>query len=264
MRFIINLTIVFDPENKLLLLKNNDELTVGLSKPAARLLTELIKNNKEVLTREVLIKRVWEDYGFSPSSATLSNHISELRKAFETAGGSKDVIMTISRIGFKMDAEIHPELKSIKKIDQPPSIDIDMREINLHTNKNDELKHVPLLSKKGPRNHVKLASLFILAISIVVIFVITLKSRNKEPALIFTQDKCNVYALNNEYGYINAQNKINNILDKEGIECSNINSDVYYMEYRARNEIGKMTFIAVCNIGKNGIYVSCNNYKSIE
>ncbi|WP_447872526.1 hypothetical protein [Serratia fonticola] len=35
------------------------------------------------------MKHVWEDYGFSPSSATLSNHVSELRKAFEALGGQQ-------------------------------------------------------------------------------------------------------------------------------------------------------------------------------
>lgn len=264
MRFIINLTIVFDRENNLLLLKNNDKLTVGLSKPAGRLLTELIKNNKEVLTREILIKRVWEDYGFSPSSATLSNHISELRKAFEAAGGSKDVIMTIPRIGFKMDAEIHPELKSITNTGEPPSLNIKVPEINLHTNKNEELKPAPALSKKKPRKHIKLALFFIVVIGIVTTFVITFKSRGNEPSLILTQDKCNVYSLNDKHRYIDAKNEIKNRLDNEGINCSKINRDIYYMEYRHSNEIGKITFMAVCTVGKKGRYVSCENYKSIE
>ncbi|WP_438439668.1 winged helix-turn-helix domain-containing protein [Klebsiella pneumoniae] len=83
MKYIINFTITFDPDSRLLKLRNKDQLTIELSKPATRLLIELIKNNKNEMPRETLIKHVWEDYGFSPSSATLSNHISELRKAFE-------------------------------------------------------------------------------------------------------------------------------------------------------------------------------------
>ncbi|MDQ4988180.1 winged helix-turn-helix domain-containing protein [Klebsiella pneumoniae] len=78
MKYIINFTITFDPDSRLLKLRNKDQLTIELSKPATRLLIELIKNNKNEMPRETLIKHVWEDYGFSPSSATLSNHISEL------------------------------------------------------------------------------------------------------------------------------------------------------------------------------------------
>lgn len=68
------------------------------------------------MPRETLIKHVWEDYGFSPSSATLSNHISELRKAFEALGINKDILITVPRVGFKMEAEIHPETKN-KELD---------------------------------------------------------------------------------------------------------------------------------------------------
>ncbi|MFS4685630.1 winged helix-turn-helix domain-containing protein [Klebsiella quasipneumoniae subsp. similipneumoniae] len=38
------------------------------------------------MTRETLIKHVWEDYRSLSSSATLSNHISELRKALKHLG----------------------------------------------------------------------------------------------------------------------------------------------------------------------------------
>ncbi|WP_446919370.1 winged helix-turn-helix domain-containing protein, partial [Klebsiella pneumoniae] len=106
----------FDPDSRLLKLRNKDQLTIELSKPATRLLIELIKNNKNEMTRETLIKHVWEDYGFSPSSATLSNHISELRKAFEALGINKDILITVPRVGFKMEAEIHPETKN-KELD---------------------------------------------------------------------------------------------------------------------------------------------------
>lgn len=116
MKYIINFTITFDPDSRLLKLRNKDQLTIELSKPATRLLIELIKNNKNEMTRETLIKHVWEDYGFSPSSATLSNHISELRKAFEALGINKDILITVPRVGFKMEAEIHPETKN-KELD---------------------------------------------------------------------------------------------------------------------------------------------------
>lgn len=86
MKYIINLTIIFDPKGRELVLKNDSQLSLGLSKPATRLLNELVNNSNIDLSRDQLIKRVWEDYGFSPSNATLNNHISELRKAFEFRG----------------------------------------------------------------------------------------------------------------------------------------------------------------------------------
>ena len=58
MKYIINFTITFDPDSRLLKLRNKDQLTIELSKPATRLLIELIKNNKNEMTRETLIKHV--------------------------------------------------------------------------------------------------------------------------------------------------------------------------------------------------------------
>ena len=46
MKYIINFTITFDPDSRLLKLRNKDQLTIELSKPATRLLIELIKTIK--------------------------------------------------------------------------------------------------------------------------------------------------------------------------------------------------------------------------
>ncbi len=51
MKYIINFTITFDPDSRLLKLRNKDQLTIELSKPATRLLIELIKNNKNEMPR---------------------------------------------------------------------------------------------------------------------------------------------------------------------------------------------------------------------
>ncbi|WP_431225008.1 winged helix-turn-helix domain-containing protein [Serratia sp. L9] len=108
MNYIINLTITFDPENRALVLENDIQQSVELSKPATRLLSELINNNRVNLNRDDILKSVWEDYGFSPSNASLNNHISELRKALTSLGMNKNIIFTVPRVGFRMDAEIHP------------------------------------------------------------------------------------------------------------------------------------------------------------
>ncbi|MGL6013805.1 MAG: winged helix-turn-helix domain-containing protein, partial [Shewanella oncorhynchi] len=78
MKYIINLVLFFDSNTRMLALKNDDTLSMELSKPANRLLCELIINNNITLAREDIIKKVWADYGFSTSVATLNNNISEL------------------------------------------------------------------------------------------------------------------------------------------------------------------------------------------
>ncbi len=119
MIYIINTIIAFDPVTRNLSLKNDAQLSVELSKPATRLLSELIEHNHATLLREDLIKSVWEDYGFSPSKGNLSNSISELRKAFTSLGLHQEIIITVPRTGFKLEAEIHPLVKYEKKLPKP-------------------------------------------------------------------------------------------------------------------------------------------------
>ena len=180
------------------MLRNNNQLTVGLSNPATRLLNELIKNNKVELTRETLIKHVWEDYGFSPSSATLSNHISELRKAFEVLGVSKNILITVPRIGFKMEAEIHPETKALKEKELAATEKIEMipPSLELVSEGNTAPPLIDAKSEKTPyrmKKSVLFLTLALVSIATATAFVVL--TRDDEPTLVDVQDKCNIYTL---------------------------------------------------------------------
>ncbi|WP_196062173.1 MULTISPECIES: winged helix-turn-helix domain-containing protein [unclassified Serratia (in: enterobacteria)] len=264
MKYIINLTLIFDPESRLLMLRNNTQLTVGLSNPATRLLSELIKNNKTELTREILLKHVWEDFGFSPSGATLSNHISELRKAFEALGMSKDILLTVPRIGFKLDAEIHPETKLAKESasaehielqpsSQPATVDnVAAAGVNISSKK-------PLRRLKIPA----LSLLFVLCVTAAAAAWMTL-SKNEQPALIGIQDKCHIYTLNEGKHEPVQSDRARKMLTDEGIDCTQTDLDIYYMEARPTNEFHKIYFLSVCTKNSDMNYKNCNNFKQVE
>ena len=247
------------------MLRNNNQLTVGLSNPATRLLNELIKNNKIELTRETLIKHVWEDYGFSPSSATLSNHISELRKAFEALGISKNILITVPRIGFKMEAEIHPEITTPKE----PAAAENIEHIPYPREPVPKGKIEPLLidteSEKTPRRMKKpviFISLALVAIAAATTFVTLTK--DDEPTLVGVQDKCNIYFLDDNKQSTELFDKVRKMLASEKIDCSQIERDIFYTEARPANELLKVNFMAACTKIENMNYKNCNNYKSVE
>ncbi|RZF16042.1 winged helix-turn-helix domain-containing protein [Serratia marcescens] len=267
MKYIINLTIIFEPESKLLLLRNNNQLTVGLSNPATRLLNEFIKNNKIELTREDLIKRVWEDYGFSPSSATLSNHISELRKAFETLGVSKNILITVPRIGFKMEAEIHPETK------EPGGPDATEKIGNILSSHGP----APILRSDATSLLIKTDSdkhpvrgkllLFLLTLSLITIAItITLIAlpQDDKPMLIGVHNQCKIYTLNGDKHGTEQLDSAKKILTTERIDCTKTDFEIYYMEARPTNNVLKVNFIAACTKNDNSSYKNCNNYKFVE
>ncbi|HEI8821975.1 TPA: winged helix-turn-helix domain-containing protein [Serratia marcescens] len=265
MIYIINLTIIFDPDSRLLMLRNNDQLTIVLSKPATRLLIELIKNNKNELARETLIKHVWEDYGFSPSSATLSNHISELRKAFEALGGSKEILITVPRVGFKMDTEIHPETKlpkedaSVETTEPTVTASEPVRQENVAPDFTDSDHKITLRPTLKPILHLTLAVLAIVA----AITLITL-NRDKEPMLVGVQDKCNFYTLDDNQLSDEQSARARKMLSDAKIGCTQENRDIYYMEARPANDKLKVYFMAVCTKNTDMNYKSCHNYRLIE
>ncbi|MFB5174314.1 winged helix-turn-helix domain-containing protein [Erwinia amylovora] len=114
MNYIINHNLCFDSLNGLLKLTDNSDSTLQLSRPGTRLLTELIIHAGEIITREDLIKKVWEDHDLTPSGSNLSNHISLLRKAFSQLAVTEIMITTIPKVGFRLDAVVSVE-KSIHR-----------------------------------------------------------------------------------------------------------------------------------------------------
>lgn len=106
MDYLIHQTIHFDSINGLLKLIDNENSTIKLSRPGSRLLTELITHCGNTMTREELLQRVWEEHGLRPSGSNLSNHISLLRKTFTQLGVNENIIITVPKKGFRLDAEV--------------------------------------------------------------------------------------------------------------------------------------------------------------
>ena len=81
MFFICNNSLLFDPEAHAISIVGQPESVLTLSAPAVRLLQEFIRHKGRDLSREELITRVWEEFGFTPSGNNLNKAVSELRKA---------------------------------------------------------------------------------------------------------------------------------------------------------------------------------------
>jgi len=106
MFFICNNSLLFDPEAKTISIVGQPESVLTLSMPAVRLLQEFIKNRRYDLSREELITRVWDNFGFKPSGSNLNRAVSELRKSFHILGDNHEFIVTVPRFGFRFDADV--------------------------------------------------------------------------------------------------------------------------------------------------------------
>lgn len=247
MIYIINLAVIFDPDNRLLTLKNDTQYSISLSKPATRLLSELVVNNRTNLARDDLLKSVWEDYGFSPSNANLNNHVSELRKAFISLGMGKDIISTVPRVGLRMDADIYPEVKS-------PSEVILSNEVVNNASGTIFSKMVTLI-EQPPRRFLLNKNLIITiftTISCMLIFCIVMVcffnySRGEDISLLITHRKCSVYNLGETKPYNNDAVKIIKKMESEGVGYSREDIDIFYIETDSNKESVKIRLIAACS-----------------
>lgn len=130
MFFICNNSLLFDPEAHAISLVGQPESLLTLSAPAVRLLQEFIKHKGHDLSREELITRVWEEFGFTPSGNNLNKAVSELRKSFQALGEGYEFIVTVPRYGFRFEADVifqpgeriqpaEPQPPSVAKVEKP-------------------------------------------------------------------------------------------------------------------------------------------------
>jgi DNA-binding winged helix-turn-helix (wHTH) protein len=106
MIYLIENKILFNPEDNTLSLQNDPENQVSISNPARRVLLLLIEQQGVVVQRDILFKKVWDDYGLVSSNNNLNHCISKLRKVINTLGHTDDVIITVPKVGFLLKKEI--------------------------------------------------------------------------------------------------------------------------------------------------------------
>jgi DNA-binding winged-HTH domains len=74
---------------------------VHLSDNMSRCLYVLLQNRDQVVTKEVLLKEVWERNGVIVTETSIRQTLSQLRRALTSVGLEHDVIFTLPRQGYK-------------------------------------------------------------------------------------------------------------------------------------------------------------------
>ena len=77
-----------------------DGQVVPLQPREFRLLEELMRNNDRVVTRTMLLERVW-GFHFDPQTNIVETHISRMRAKLNE-GGKQDLVETVRGVGYRM------------------------------------------------------------------------------------------------------------------------------------------------------------------
>lgn len=239
MHFIFNNSFLFNPDTQQLCLFDQAESAVTLSAPSARLLQEFIHHNGQDLSRDALIKHVWEDYGFTPSGNNLNKSISEIRRGIESLGISCQPIVTIPKYGFRFEAEISC-LADESGEKKQPAVPFG-EETEHHNNASTHFKplgrYIKLLLLLGV--------IFSLGVGIRAVF-----TRHTLPvsSLISAAghiDKCRLW-LSYNHDSSTGWKSLRTLLAANGIDCQRRDYDVFYSRARFTISEANEIFIGVC------------------
>lgn len=106
MKYRFNDRIIFDVDAGTLSLSDLFDDTVTISNPSKRLLQLLIVHQGDAVSRGVIFKKVWDDYGMISSNNNLNQCVSKLRRVIKALGIDDEVIVTVPKVGFMLHSEI--------------------------------------------------------------------------------------------------------------------------------------------------------------
>lgn len=238
MKYIIELDVVFSPEEKTLSLNNDPNIYVPISNQANRLLLEMVRRKNEILNRNELIKRVWEDYGFTSSNNSLNVAVSEIRKAFSSLGKDPQIISTIPKVGLQFVADVAPVMSQNGAL------------INATSTPNDQ----PVAS---------LTKWIIFSLICLTAFCsglytynhfknkITIEHEHKK--LAFTRNKCDIYTLGHQSYNVDV---IKQNTEQYLKNCESQRTELFYEKVKSGT-----LFIGACTLNNQGEYLKCLTIK---
>ncbi|ELE9704862.1 winged helix-turn-helix domain-containing protein [Enterobacter cloacae] len=238
MKYIIELDVVFSPEEKTLSLNNDPNIYVPISNQANRLLLEMVRRKNEILNRNELIKKVWEDYGFTSSNNSLNVAVSEIRKAFSSLGKDPQIISTIPKVGLQFVADVAPVMSQNGAL------------INATSTSNDQ----PVAS---------LTKWIIFSLICLTAFCsglytynhfknkITIEHEHKK--LAFTRNKCDIYTLGHQSYNVDV---IKQNTEQYLKNCESQRTELFYEKVKSGT-----LFIGACTLNNQGEYLKCLTIK---
>jgi DNA-binding winged helix-turn-helix (wHTH) protein len=284
MKYIINLIIIYDPEQRSLLLNNSPLTAIELSKPSCRVFNELIKKNGADLSRDELLKNAWEDFGFPSSNASLNNCISEIRKAFISLGMEEKIIITMPKVGFRLDANIQTIAESANKgesVRQPEQVEYqpcpvppahsELEKTEFQQENTEQLSapvelsnNLPLIAKsqKVKTSHkIKLLLPILPFLLIPILMLTTGPGKRATVVSLYNDGECKISTLGPDKGTQNMLSRAKAKITSLNIDCQNEKHDIFYIEERSGENVKNRAFLAVCDRLNNDEYSSCKNYK---
>lgn len=266
MKYLIDLAMLYEVDTGMIMINGEEESSIKLSNQAARLLYELIINNGKTLDRDDLIKKVWEEHGFSGSSVSLNVAISEIRKAFRILGRDPMLIKTIRGKGFSLAA--HIEHHTVRPPVTPPTPEQTLVEES----------HIQIQQRDPdpPKRYRHMHTAFIILCAVCLVAIVGFahlffqkqsyadNMKDSDVHLLGKVDRCTVYLIDKNMFQPRQFyfNRVKEVIAKRQIDCEHQIADAYYSNFKKSQM--ENYFLALC-YQQDSVddYKNCISYRSL-
>ncbi|ALX96632.1 hypothetical protein AV650_25215 [Serratia fonticola] len=196
----------------------------------------------------------------------MNNCISDLRKSFVSLGIEKPIIITLPRVGFKMEADIHPDPKQ--------EADAKINKVEPVAKKPEKVVAVKQAETVSPpplvmperliKKTMVLPILALMAVLGMFGLALLLWPAATPFKLIGAYKQCDIYSIRKD-PVPGSEFRAKKILESEKLDCDLVRQDIFYTEERPDNELLKITFLTACQKDPaEGDYQHCKVFKTIE
>ncbi|EPL9570680.1 winged helix-turn-helix domain-containing protein [Providencia rettgeri] len=274
MKYLINQHVTYDSYQGLLYTSDVDD-AIKLTTTLNRLLLVLAQNNGEVLDRETLLRRVWEEHNQVVSDNNLNSSVSVLRRHLASFF-DEEVISTIPKVGIKFSANltlITPEEKLEEQseemiVETHPTLSTSF-EPSFENDEKDEIKTEAAVKKSYILNnrYLEITLIVVIIFCLLYLFKSYFFANRTEYPEVGQIDQCSIRYINS---YHKADTRtmsfsvLKERLKKLDIDCKKPATVFYYnvgIITQNKNFDDDYLFLSYCpKTAKDGATISCENF----
>lgn len=258
MRYNINARFIYDATDGTLTLPESDEPDSQLSITASALLFFFLRNTG-VISREEVLKKVWDDNGLTSSNSNLNQYLSMLRKTFRHYG-IDNIIVTVSR-GY---LQLNPDVVIEALDDTVPEItDITPPVIQTEPPPQVEESAPPSAHARGMCWY--MAGVGLLVMSLLLVAFSLAGSRESRPIALsqMTHSQCELLASDEMLRSVTASaygKNFDDVRQRLKIACKSGERFLFFYGDRLEtNGLGRV-FLAHCAMHEDNPFSYCDNY----
>jgi DNA-binding winged helix-turn-helix (wHTH) protein len=259
MRYKIGARVIYDAKDNTLTLPSCKEPDSQLSITAGALLYYFLRHTN-VVSRNDVLKKVWDDNGLTSSNSNLNQYLSMLRKTLRHYDVD-NIIVSVSRGLLQLNPDITIELLTAEPVPLPETytepLSTEIAPISFKT------VLAPSDDKQG--RYWYLSGCILLSIAVLLI-ILTAFNRNSLYAISFTQmneGPCKLLASDEMLHSITGtryKKNFQGVRERLKLSCQSGEHFVFFYGNRLEtNGLGRL-FLAHCGTQKDKLFSYCDNY----